>query len=203
MDVGRTKFGRAETNRRILAPSPRMAEPNEEIPRASRDALTRLVDKATQEYSRQREIATDQFHHASKSFDQALVTLAAGAVALSVSYLRPVGEVSPLLLAAWVTFAVALSCALLSFKLIQRPLLLEAARWSEAIKRSEKGLGQMSVGETAMASDTFSVSEREELLERHAKYWRTAVAALQVVALVTFLGGVVLLFFATHSTVLK
>jgi hypothetical protein len=158
--------------------------------------LTRLVDKATADYARQRELAIQQLHDASKSFDQTLITLSAGAIGLSVSYLRP-SSMSELLVGAWVAFAVALAAALFSFQLVQLPLRLNAEQWSEAIKRTEKGLGVAAVASLESAEQAFRVSPAEKQLEKRAARWRMIVAAMHTVSLLSFTGGVVLLLIAT------
>jgi hypothetical protein len=160
------------------------------------EAVRRLVNKATDDYARQRELATVQAHEAAKNFDQTLVTLSAGAVALSVSYLRPAAP-SMLLVGAWSAFALALVAALVSFKYIQVPLRLEAERWSEAIKRSEAGLGEAEIGTLRDAEAAFQPSRRETGLLAKIERSRTIVTTIHLVALLSIVCGVVLLLAAS------
>ena len=162
------------------------------------DALTRVVDKATADYSRQLDLATEMLRDAGKSFDQTLITLAAGAVVLSVTYMRPAGRPPQSLVIAWISFGTALCLALLSFKLVQLPLFRDLKRFSLAIRRTERGLSQATLGNMDEAKASFVPTYSEQCLERSVRRWRVILGALNVVAVAAFAAGVIsLLYFAS------
>ncbi len=169
-------------------------------PHTELGALTRVVDKATEDYSRQLALATEMLRDAGKSFDQTLITLSAGAVAISVTYLRPVGYPTRVLVLAWACFGAALCIALLSFKLVQLPFIRDVDRLSRAIKRSERGLSQASLGDVPAAVEAFAESEAEVVLATSARRWRIVVLWLNAAAVAAFILGVTALLNFTIGT---
>src|SRR5205823_684170 len=146
------------------------------------------------DYARERAFASDMLKGYTKSFDQTFITLAAGAIALSVTYVRAAPSDRSLLIGSWVSFALALVMTLLSFKLIGLPLTCDIQQLTLAIQRSEGGLSQALVGNDANAVAAFTMSEDEKRFERHATRWRRALLVLNMAGMLAFCVGIVLLF---------
>lgn len=158
------------------------------------EALTRVVTKATEDYGHERSFASEMLKDAIKSFDQTLITLAAGSIALSVTYVHSAKELRVALAASWVSFAIALILTLVSFKLVQVPLAYEVDRLVRATRRSEDGLGQAAIGDIEAASQAFSPTAEELWLERRVKVWQRVLLLLNIVGIAAFVIGMVLLF---------
>jgi hypothetical protein len=173
---------------------PQSSTDDAQRPFAELEALTRVVTKATEDYGRERSFAADMLKEAIKSFDQTLITLAAGAIALSVTYVHPPDAARFSLAASWVSFAGALVLTLLSFRLVQVPLEYEVDRLARATRRSEDGLGQAAIGNIDAAREVFSPSAEEMALEARIKLWRRALLILNVIGIAAFVAGIVLLF---------
>jgi len=156
-------------------------------------ALERIVTKATEDYSRQTSFAAEMLKEAAKSFDQTLITLSAGAIALSVTYVTPGKEVRHFLTASWCGFAVALFITLISFKLVQVPLAQQRDLWTRASRRAEDGLSEVMTGNESRAIQTFAATPEELRLERSISTWQRSLFGVSILGLLAFVVGVTLL----------
>jgi hypothetical protein len=89
------------------------------------DETTRQEDPERCEYLQERRLAIDAEREVSTSFDKAMLTLSAGALALSITFVHQVGPAPRLmwlLLLSWLGFSLTLLATLVSFLLSQASL---------------------------------------------------------------------------------
>lgn len=129
-----------------------------------------------QTYRNHKQVLIDGQAQASQDFDKYLVTLAAGALGLSIAFIRQIAP-NPVeiwsIIVAWSAFGASLISILLSFWFSQR-----------AFHRAEKVL------------DTQNEEDRLE-----SNWWDYVTTALNVISVFSFVAGVVFLaYFAASNT---